>query len=336
MVDRRTIAVALLICVSAVACSSAGAKPSAAPLPSSSGPSPKAAHRPVVTAARAPWRLPAPLSRLIAVPDTSGAILAGGLTPVDTSTNQVSTLDLSTGRIHRIGTVPRAFHDAAGAVIAGRVMIFGGGSAASTSTVQEIAATGGHRGAVIGHLPQPRSDLSAVTLGGAVYLLGGYTGVTPLADVLRTTDGTTFTKVATLPVTVRYAAVAALGSSIWVFGGEHGTAPTRAIQRIDPTTGTAKVVGRLPAARSDAVAVVIGGRVFIVGGRGPRGQVLTEVDELDPSRARVRVVAKLPAPVADAASIVAGNTAYIIGGETQHAVATVQTVSVRESGGQGG
>ncbi len=270
------------------------------------------------------------------VPDGAGAILAGGLTPADTSTNAVSRLDLSTGRISRIGTVPQAFHDAAGAVISGRVMIFGGGSAASTSSVQAIARAGSHRGAVVGHLPQPRSDLSAVTLGGAVYLLGGYTGITPLADVLRTTDGTTFTKIATLPVTVRYAAVAALGSSIWVFGGEHGTRPTRVIQRIDPTTGTAKVVGRLPAARSEAVAVVIDGRVFVVGGRGPRGQVLGEVDELNPSRSRVRVVAKLPAPVADAASIVAGNTAYVIGGETQHALATVQTVAVRDSGGQGG
>ncbi len=335
MAERHTIAVALLTCVFAAACSSVGAKPSVQPT-SSSAPSPKAGHRLVVTTARAPWQLPSPLSRLVVVPDGAGAILAGGLTPADTSTNEVSTLDLSTGRVHRVGTVPQGFHDAAGAVIAGRVVIFGGGSVASTSTVQEIAESGRHRSAVIGHLPQPRSDLSAVTLGGAVYLLGGYTGVTPLADVLRTTDGTTFTKVATLPVTVRYAAVAALGSSIWVFGGEHGATPTRAIQRIDPTTGTAKVVGRLPAARSDAVAMVIDGRVFVVGGRGPRGQALTEVDELNPSRARVRVVAKLPAPVADAASIVAGSTAYIIGGETRHAVATVQTVVVRDPGGQGG
>jgi hypothetical protein len=317
-------AIGTVLLAATIACSSSTPRPApAAPAVTPVG------HHLVITAGRASWRLKAPASRLIALPSAGGALLAGGLDQSDTSSNDVYQLTLATGGIRLLGSVPRPFHDAAGAMIGGRVVIFGGGATTTTDTVQRFAGGRASHGRVIGHLPQPRSDLSAVTIAARTYLLGGYTGLRALSDVLETSDGSTFSTVATLPVTVRYAAVATVGRTIWVFGGQHGSHPVRAIQRIDTTTGRASVVGRLPAARSDASAMVIAGRVLIAGGRSASGRTVGSVEEFDPVRHTVRVVAHLRAPVADAASLVVGRTAYLIGGEDNAPVATVQTLTAR-------
>lgn len=322
---------ALALAIAVTACSSKGSSPTAGPpppLPTSGQPG-AVGHHLLVIARRAHWRLPASLSRLVAVPGEGGALLAGGLTPSGASSNRVLHLDPASGQIAAVGTVPEAFHDAAAATIAGRLLIFGGGVATSTDTVQSFDEGGSTVGRVVGHLPAPRSDLSAVTIGSRVYILGGYTGVAQLSDVLETTNGTSFATVAKLPVTVRYAAVAAIGSTIWVFGGEHNNRAVRDIQRINTVTGRAQIVGRLPSPRTEASAMVLAGRVLIAGGRDAAGQALTTVDELDRAGSAVHAVARLRVAVADTAVVVAGNTAYLIGGEAATPVATVQTVTVR-------
>jgi N-acetylneuraminic acid mutarotase len=291
----------------------------------------RAAHHVVITTARTPWRLREPLSRLVAVPDRGRVLLAGGLDSADASTGQVSGLDVATGTVTPRGAVPDPFHDAAAATVAGHLVVFGGGAASSSAAVQSIGqdAAGQARGRVIGTLPQPRSDLSAVTIGTHVYLLGGYTGTTELPSILATTDGTSFRTVGTLPVTVRYAATVAVGSTIWVFGGEHGSHPVRDIQRFETSTGRTSVVGKLPGARSDAVAMIVGGRVLVAGGRDAGGHVLAGVEELDPATATVHRVARLRAAVADPAVVVVGDTAYLIGGERHAPVSVVQTIRAR-------
>jgi hypothetical protein len=284
----------------------------------------------VVTAGWAGWRLPAPVTRMVALPQPGGALLAGGLDAAGASTGRVSHLNVKTGALRYLGSVPTPFHDAAGAMIGGHAEFFGGGAATTTDTVQQFPGRGAGRGRVVGHLPRPRSDLSAVTVRGRRYLLGGYTGAMPQAAVLSTVDGSTFATVAKLPVTVRYAAVTALGSDIWVFGGEHGTHAVRTIQRIDTTTGRATVVGALPAPVQEAVAVTIRGRILLAGGRSSAGRALRAVDEFMPADGSIRRVARLARPVADAATVVKASTAYLIGGEiSAKPVATVQTLIVR-------
>jgi N-acetylneuraminic acid mutarotase len=334
--DRRrlVLAGALALAIAVTACSSKGSSPSASPTAappplSAAGQPGSVGHHLLVVASRARWRLPASLSRLVAAPGDGGALLAGGLTPSGASSNRVLHLDPASGQIAALGTVPDAFHDAAAATIAGRLLIFGGGAATSTDTVQSFGEGGSSVGRVVGHLPAPRSDLSAVTIGDRVYILGGYTGVTQLSDVLETTNGKSFATVARLPVTVRYAAVAAIGSTIWVFGGEHDNRAVRDIQRINTVTGSARIVGRLPSPRTEASAMVLAGRVLIAGGRDAAGQALATVDELNRAGSAVHAVARLRVPVADTAVVVAGDTAYLIGGEAAAPMATVQTVTVR-------
>ena len=67
----------------------------------------------------APYQLPDGLSREVLLPGAGGLLIAGGLTPQDTSTDAVTSLDPVTGATHAAGHLAAATHDAAGAASAG-------------------------------------------------------------------------------------------------------------------------------------------------------------------------------------------------------------------------
>ncbi|MGH9007786.1 MAG: hypothetical protein ACRDV6_08765, partial [Acidimicrobiales bacterium] len=205
--------------------------------------------------------------------------LLGGLTSGGTSANGIFTLDPATGAIAAIGTLPAAVHDAAGAVIRGSDVVFGGGSPATVATVESFSPTGGARAAsVTGTLPAPRSDSATVSIGHTTYVVGGYDGANPDGTVLATTDGRTFTPVARLPVPVRYPAVATTGGKIYVFGGQavgRSAAAVDKIQMVDPSAHRAVVAGHLPEPLQAAVAMDLGGVVYVAGGASPTPQATT-------------------------------------------------------------
>ncbi len=303
----------------------------------------------------APYQLPSGLSREVVLPHGPDLLIAGGLTARGTSTGTVRRLNPATGSTTRVGRLAVPTHDAAGATVGGRTLVFGGGKQASVATVQEVtgpavsgqaAATPG-RPAVTGRLPRPRSDLTAVTQGGTTYLLGGYDGTTYDATVLATPDGRRFTVAARLPVPVRYPAVAVLGRQIWVFGGQTSHGITNDIQRISlPGAGPggasqtvtgrrsagrvgpeAAVAGHLPEPTTGAAAFTLGGAVYVAGGQtapGRPGQATASPSAaLMTSRAVLRyqpghpavLAGSLPVPVANAAAGVLGGTAYLVGGD---------------------
>src|SRR5205807_3705976 len=116
-------------------------------------------------------------------------------------------LDPTHGRLRALGSVPLAFHDAAATLVGGRLLVFGGGSAAGTSAVQAFDLSS-RRSRIVGHLPRPLSDLAAGRLGSTTYLVGGFDGRIPRSEILSTRAGTQFSTVARLPEGLRYPAVA--------------------------------------------------------------------------------------------------------------------------------
>ncbi len=329
-VHRRGAALLAAVAVATGACGTAARGSSASA--SSDGARPGAAKAttrgastgPATVSATTPgWQLANPLSRMVVLPDGNGALaILGGLTASDTSADGAFRLDLATGALTTIGTLPSAVHDGAGAVIGGNDVVLGGGTSATVATVEGVPAGGGS-GSVLGQLPQPRSDTTAVTVGATTVVVGGYDGSVADPAVLATTDGTSFTTVATLPVPVRYAAVAALGSSVYVFGGmavggSGSGQPVATVQRIDLATRTATIVGSLPEPLEGASAVVLGGRVFVAGGDTVAGTATASsaaVLAFDPSGTRFTPAGTLPEAVAYAGSTVVGGTAWLVGGE---------------------
>ncbi len=280
---------------------------------SGAGQSPTASGSGTLRASTPRWRLATPVSREVVLIRGSDLEMVGGLTSAGASTTAIELLDPRTGTTRAAGRLAVAAHDAAGAVLRGRGYLFGGGDTGSTAMVQRLRSNEVAVRAAL--LPRPRSDLAAVGIGGAVYLVGGYDGAALSSSVLMSTDGTTFTSVASMPVPVRYPAIAALGDTIWVFGGQNASGPSDVIQRIDVRTGHSRIVARLPSALSGASAVLLHGQIFLCGGTTPAG-ISDAIRRVDPVAGRTSLVGHLPTPLSNAAAAVLDNTGYLLGGET--------------------
>ncbi|MEP7040700.1 MAG: hypothetical protein ABI864_03905 [Chloroflexota bacterium] len=224
-----------------------------------------------------------------------------------------------------MGELAVPVHDAAAAALDRGVMIFGGGSAAPTSIVQQVGLDGVAR--VIGNLPTARADLSAIAIGSSAIVLGGGASGELGRDVLVTEDGGHFRVVATLAIGVRYAAVTQTGGMIYVIGGAGKAGETADIQRIDIATGRVEVIGEMPNPISHSSAVVIAGRMFVVGGRSA-GVAQDAIWQLDVVTGATQVVGRLPQAASDFAVAVMAGVGYAIGGETDVQIASIVAIVV--------
>jgi len=282
-----------------------------------------------LVASLAPWTLPVSVSRAVVLQQGSQLLVLGGLASGDTSSPAVWSVDPRTGMSSRASSLRLAVHDAAGALDGTRALVFGGGSYSTVAMVQAWSPGGT---LVVGQLPQPRSDLAAAVLSGTTYLVGGFDGTAMAPAILATANGAQFTAVGQLAVPVRYPAVAAANGVLWVVGGQLGTSESSsvggqsdAIQRFDPRTGRTSVVARLPEPLGHASAFVLGGELFVAGGRN--GQVPTaQIWNIDTLSGATRAAGTLPGPRSDVGTAVVGDTAYMVGGEVSGPTAPLDTV----------
>lgn len=274
--------------------------------------------------------LPHGLSRTVAVFTGSRILLLGGLVPGDVTTDEVLALDPSTGRVDVVGHLFQRAHDASGAYLDGRALVFGGGASTGLSAVQ--AYTGGTSSRAVGHLGAPRSDSGAAVVSGVAYVVGGFSGSVMDHTIDATSDGASVHAAGTLALGVRYPAVAATGGDVWIVGGQLATTEstrsggqTSDIQRYDPSTQTTTVVGHLPVPLGHATAFAIGGFVYVAGGR--TGDVASSrIWRIDPVTGRASIAGHLPVACSDMAAVVIGSTAYLIGGESSGPLAPLRTV----------
>ncbi|HET9061613.1 MAG TPA: hypothetical protein VFN61_17000 [Acidimicrobiales bacterium] len=180
-------------------------------------------YLPSLEVATARWALPLAESRQAVCRDGLGLVEMGGLVAGDTSSAAVFVIDPLSGAVRATGSLTEAVHDAAAACLGDEAIVFGGGSFNTVGAVQAWSGSGKAR--VVGALPVPRSDLTAVAVavGRTAYVVGGFDGAAMQPTVLATTDGAHFKLAGRLKVGVRYPAVAARGGYIWVAGGQAGT-----------------------------------------------------------------------------------------------------------------
>jgi len=147
-----------------------------------------------------------------------------------------------------------------------KLYVFGGqsmsqsGTSPPLDTIQVVDPIS-HRARIVGHLPEPLSEASAVTIGSHVLVIGGITvehgpGSAPSATGSATSsaggystttvpdiwsfDATTakVRRVAQLPEPVARAGVAVAGSVAWVVGGESSGVPVSSVQVITVQTAS--------------------------------------------------------------------------------------------------
>ena len=303
---------------------------------------------PAIEAGVLPWTLGSPLSRAVAVPGPGSYLtLIGGLNAAQATVPTIVAIDTGNGQESPVGSLASGVHDAAVAQIGRNVVVLGGGSPDTVATVQRfpspatVPVTSSTTSTLGPSLPEPRSDASAVTVGGTTYVVGGYTGSKPLPEVVSTVDGKHFSVLTSLPVSVRYPAVAALGGRIYVFGGQlvggtHDGWATDAIQVVDPASKTASIVGHLPQPLAGAVAVVLDHHIYVAGGTASTSTTqssnsdapLTAVWAYDAATHHVLHAGNLPVPTSFAAASVVGGRAWILGGEDRgHQLSSVEMLS---------
>ena len=282
------------------------------------------------------WSFPLPISREVVLPASghSALLVAGGLDAAGVTTGRVVVLRTTNGASRVVGSLATPTHDAGGALLAGAALVIGGGSASPIGSVQRVTSGARAVTSETGTLPQPRSDLTAVTIGRTAYVVGGYDGLAFDPEVLATTDGRSFRTVAALPVPVRYPAVAVMSGRIYVFGGEAADgSPVSTVQVVDPATGRAAVVGRLPVALEGAVAAVLGGTAYVVGGESPSaasGLVpVAQVYAYEPTHDRVVRAGSLRVAVTNAGAAVLGSRLFVVGGEIAGGAPTADVQSVQ-------
>jgi N-acetylneuraminic acid mutarotase len=273
--------------------------------------------------------LPHGLSRTVAVAVGGEIVLLGGLVAGDTTTAAVLRFNPQTGRTTTAGRLAAAVHDASGASLGGRAVVFGGGAATS---VADIQAWQGGTGTVTGRLSRGRSDSGAAVVGSTAYVVGGFDGTGLVKAVEAPADGVHVRTAGTLALGVRYPAVGAAGGAVWIIGGQLATTEstrtggqTDDIQRFDPATGRTTVAGHLPILLGHATAFTLGGVLYVAGGRTGNTAART-VWRLDPRTGRVSPVGVLPVACSDMAAVVIGNTAWLVGGETTGPTAPIRTV----------
>src|SRR5260370_37754225 len=102
-----------------------------------------------------------------AAPYAGGAVLLGGLTPADVSSDEIVTATRAGSQ--RVGRIPTALHDSAAVKIAGSAYLFGGGTATMQIDTILMIDPGTGAAQAVGHLPTGSSDQSAAVIGQTAY-----------------------------------------------------------------------------------------------------------------------------------------------------------------------
>jgi len=283
------------------------------------------------------WTLPAPLSREVLLTDGHQLVGLGGLNAAKVSSPGVFSIDPTSGAAKPLGNLNPAVHDAAGAFVNGKYLVFAGGTGATppiTNIVQAIPADGG---AVqnVGMLPQARADLGAAVVANTAYVVAGSQETQSFfPTVLASTDGATWRTAGTLAQPVRYPAVTEANGAVYLVGGVTSTgADTAAVQRYDTKTGTTTVIAQLPAPTSHASAVALGTSIYVLGGF-VNNVVSNQVLRVDLGTGAVTPAGPtLPVALSDAAVATIGPLTYLAGGQGPNSapVNTVYAIALSNS-----
>jgi N-acetylneuraminic acid mutarotase len=162
-------------------------------------------------------------------------------------------------------------------------------------------------------MPHPRSAHAVVVAGGSIYVLGG-----PSTAVVDRFDGTRWHRETTLPGGILNAPTAvALGRKLYVVGGFSASSnlPVSSVRVYDVVTHKWSAAARLPAPRGGHAAVVLGGKIHVIGG-GNSTSTIAAHSVYDPAANRWSSAAPLPRAEGSPAAVALGGKLYAIGGRS--------------------
>jgi hypothetical protein len=139
-------------------------------------------------------------------------------------------------------------------------------------TTQVDGGQWGQRAALI----EPNSELAMAEVNGKIYLLGGYPANRQTARTVQVFDiaSDRWSLGPSLPQPNNHGMAAGVNGRVYLIGGQtEADAPAyvNTVYELNPASGVWVEKARMPTARSSGTAVVHDGKIYVAGGRPPRG-----------------------------------------------------------------
>lgn len=188
---------------------------------------------------------------------------------------------------------------------------------ACLSLVAGMAPAAGGEWARKAELPAAHSEFAVAELAGRIYVIGGYAIGDVEAGAVQVYDPASdrWTVGPALPVPAHHLMAVAAGGTLYVFGGQSlsffGGGFVGNVWALDPAVGKWQARAPMPKARSAGVAVALEGRIYVAGGRPPRGN---DFAVYDPAADRWTVLPDMPRQRNHLAGAAIGGKIWIAGG----------------------
>ena len=159
--------------------------------------------------------------------------------------------------------------------------------------------------------------MAVAELEGKIYVIGGYPASRETVRTVQVYDTATdrWSLTSPLPAPLNHEMAVAVGGRLYVIGGQSTSAGSGSyvdtVFIYDPASRTWTNGARMPTARGAGVAAVIAGKVYVAGGRPPRG---ADFARYDPNANEWETLPELPTARNHLAGAAVGGKLYVIGG----------------------
>ena len=167
-------------------------------------------------------------------------------------------------------------------------------------------------------LLENNSEFALAEANGKLYVLGGYPPSRQTARTVQIYDiaSDRWQLGPQLPQPNNHGMAAAVNGKIYLIGGQttddqQGATAVDMVYELDPANGAWVEKARMPTARSGGVAVALGGKIYVAGGRVPRG---SDFAVYDPAADKWEVLPNLPSQRNHMTGAAVRDRIHIVGG----------------------
>ncbi len=179
-------------------------------------------------------------------------------------------------------------------------------------------------------LIEPNSELALAELNGKLYLLGGYPASRQTARTVQIYDiaSDQWELGPPLPQPNNHGMAASVNGKIYLIGGQTSDVSDQGYQNtvyeLDPATGAWVTKAPMPTARGAGVAVVHDGKIYVAGGRPPRGN---DFAVYDPATDSWEVLPNLPTQRNHITGAAINGRIHVVGGRQGHGLSPLMTTA---------
>jgi N-acetylneuraminic acid mutarotase len=163
----------------------------------------------------------------------------------------------------------------------------------------------------------PNSEFAVAEVDGKLYILGGYPADRQTVTTVQVYDiaADRWAPGPDLPQPNNHGMAVGLNGKVYLIGGQtsadSGNSYVDTVYELDPAVGEWVAKAKMPTRRSAGVAVIHGGRIYVAGGRPPRG---SDFAVYDPAADRWETLPDLPSQRNHIAGAAINGRIHVIGG----------------------